>query len=109
MDPLAPSLDHYPLEAIAARIGTPFYLIDASVLRARMAEVAATAEGDQLHARYAMKANSNHVVLQAAREAGLWIDAVSGHEVGRALRAGFAAGHEPLDHVELAGSAMSRR
>ena len=95
MDPLTPSLDHYPLEALASRLGTPFYLHDAQVLRARMAEVAATADGSQLHARYAMKANSNRFVLAAAHEAGLWIDAVSGNEVERARRAGFDAGHEP--------------
>lgn len=98
MDPLM-DLSRYPLEAIAQRIGTPFFLYDAGILRARMAEVARTAAPDgtrdRLHARYAMKANSNRFVLDAAREAGLWIDAVSGNEVGRAQRAGFASGHEP--------------
>ncbi|MGE3962055.1 MAG: diaminopimelate decarboxylase [Dehalococcoidia bacterium] len=94
MDPLM-DLSRYPLDAIAQQVGTPFFLYDAQILRARMAEVARTAEGDRLHARFAMKANSNRFVLDAAREAGLWIDAVSGNEVERALRAGFAAGHEP--------------
>lgn len=84
-----------PLEAIARQVGTPFFLYDAAILRQRMAEVAATAEGDRIHARYAMKANSARLVLDAAREAGLWIDAVSGNEVERARRAGFAGGHEP--------------
>lgn len=88
-------LDTYPLEAIAAQVGTPFFLYDAAILRDRMAEVAATADGDRIHARYAMKANSARLVLDAARQAGLWIDAVSGNEVERALRAGFPAGHEP--------------
>ena len=94
MDPLM-DLSRYPLEAIAQRIGTPFFLYDAGILRERMAEVARTADGKQLHARFAMKANSSRFVLDVAREAGLWIDAVSGNEVERALRAGFAAGHEP--------------
>ena len=94
MDPLM-DLTRYPLDAIARQVGTPFFLYDAQILRARMAEVARTAEGDRLHARFAMKANSARFVLDAAREAGLWIDAVSGNEVDRALRAGFAAGHEP--------------
>ncbi|MDP2328526.1 MAG: diaminopimelate decarboxylase, partial [Dehalococcoidia bacterium] len=84
-----------PLETIARQVGTPFYLYDGDVLRERMGEIARTAEGDRVHARYAMKANSARFVLDAAREAGLWIDAVSGNEVERALRAGFAAGHEP--------------
>ncbi len=88
-------LSRYPLDAIARQVGTPFFLYDAAILRERMAEVAATADGSRVHARYAMKANSARLVLDAAREAGLWIDAVSGNEVKRALRAGFAPGHEP--------------
>ncbi|GMU41917.1 MAG: diaminopimelate decarboxylase [Chloroflexota bacterium] len=88
-------LTTYPLDAIARQVGTPFFLYDGAILRQRMGEIARTAEGDRVHTRYAMKANSARFVLDAAREAGLWIDAVSGNEVERALRAGFAAGHEP--------------
>ncbi len=89
------NVSRYPLDALAAQVGTPFYLYDLGILHARMGDVAATTAGARLQARYAMKANSARVVLDAAREAGLWIDAVSGNEVERALRAGFAAGHEP--------------
>ena len=88
-------LTSYPLETIAWQVGTPFFLYDAQLLRTRMGEVAAATAGESLHGRYAMKANSARFVLDAAREAGLWIDAVSGNEVERALRAGFAAGHQP--------------
>ncbi len=42
-----------------------------------------------------MKANSARKVLAEVRAAGLWIDAVSGNEVLRALRAGFPAGNDP--------------
>jgi diaminopimelate decarboxylase len=42
-----------------------------------------------------MKANSARKVLELVRDAGLWIDAVSGNEVLRALRAGFPAGNDP--------------
>ena len=88
-------LTQYPLDTLARQVGTPFYLYDGAILRERMAEVAAATDGQSLHGRYAMKANSARYVLDAAREAGLWIDAVSGNEVERAMRAGFAAGHEP--------------
>lgn len=88
-------LSRYPLSDIAARAGTPFFLYDAAILRAKMADVAAVTEGPALQARYAMKANSQRKVLEAAREAGLWIDAVSGNEVLRAGRAGFPLGAEP--------------
>ena len=91
-------LSRYPLEAIAKKVGTPYYLYDGAILRERMAELARTAGPDggrePLHARYAMKANSLRYVLDIARDAGLWIDAVSGNEVQRARRAGFAGGHE---------------
>ncbi|HEX7505857.1 MAG TPA: diaminopimelate decarboxylase [Polyangia bacterium] len=88
-------LDTYPLEAMAARVGTPFYLYDATILRAALQRLTAMADGPDLVVRYAMKANSARAVLQIVREAGLWIDAVSGNEVLRAARAGFALGANP--------------
>ncbi len=88
-------LHSYPLDRLARAVGTPFYLYDGGILRTRMREVAATTDGPHLQARYAMKANSAARVLEYAREAGLWIDAVSGNEVERARRAGFAGGNEP--------------
>jgi diaminopimelate decarboxylase len=93
------NLDDYPLEVIAARVGTPFYLYDAAILRAALGRLTAMAGGPNLGSniiiRYAMKANSARAVLQIVREAGLWIDAVSGNEVLRASRAGFALGANP--------------
>src|SRR2546423_2107989 len=87
----------YPLVELADRVGTPFYLYDASLLRAKLGQLAdlARAAGDQVRVRYAMKATSARRVLELVREAGLWIDAVSGNEVLRAGRAGFAMGAEP--------------
>jgi diaminopimelate decarboxylase len=92
-----PSLDlaSYPLATLADQVGTPFFLYDGRELARRLAEIAALTEGDALQARYAMKANSNRKVLEAVRAAGLWIDAVSGNEVLRARRAGFAMGAQP--------------
>ncbi|HXJ23574.1 MAG TPA: diaminopimelate decarboxylase [Polyangia bacterium] len=92
-----PSLDlpRYSLERLADQVGTPFYLYDAAELRRRLGDLTALTEGEHLQARYAMKANSNWKVLDAVRAAGLWIDAVSGNEVLRARRAGFAMGAKP--------------
>src|SRR3954453_4883152 len=92
-----PSLDlaAYPLERLADQIGTPFYLYDAAELRRRLDALAALTAGGALGARFAGKANSNWKVLEAVRAAGLWIDAVSGNEVLRARRAGFAMGATP--------------
>jgi diaminopimelate decarboxylase len=92
-----PSLDlaAYPLERLADQIGTPFYLYDGSELRRRLGQLQALTSAPAVQARYAMKANSCWKVLEAVRAAGLWIDAVSGNEVLRARRAGFATGHSP--------------
>jgi diaminopimelate decarboxylase len=92
-----PSLDpaSYPLASLADQVGTPFYFYDGPELTRRLAEIAALTAGDALQARYAMKANSCRKVLEAVRAAGLWIDAVSGNEVLRARRAGFAMGSRP--------------
>lgn len=88
-------LARYPLEKLAEQVGTPFYLYDGGVLRENLARLARLVDGPGLACRYAMKANSARKVLEIVREAGLWIDAVSGNEVLRALRAGFAGGPEP--------------
>lgn len=78
------------LESLATRVGTPFYVFSAAVLRRRIADVSAMMAGAQLQARYAMKACSTRRVLEEIRAGGLWIDAVSGNEVLRAERAGFS-------------------
>jgi diaminopimelate decarboxylase len=93
MDP-----SRYPLAQLADQVGTPFYLYDAGVVRAKLAQLASMARaagGDRVQVRYAMKANSARRILELVREAGLWIDAVSGNEVLRAARAGFPMGPNP--------------
>jgi diaminopimelate decarboxylase len=88
-------LDSYPLARLADEVGTPFYLYDRAELGRRLGDLTTLTAGGALQARYAMKANSNWRVLATVREAGLWIDAVSGNEVLRARRAGFAMGARP--------------
>jgi diaminopimelate decarboxylase len=83
------------LERLATAVGTPFYLYDADVIAQRIARVQEQLASPGLQARYAMKACSAHLVLKAVARAGLWIDAVSGNEVLRAKRAGFAMGAQP--------------
>jgi diaminopimelate decarboxylase len=88
-------LAHYPLSRLADQIGTPFFLYDAVVMRAALERLKALTDGSSFACRYAMKANSARKVLQTCRDAGLWIDAVSGNEVLRAIAAGFSGGAEP--------------
>jgi diaminopimelate decarboxylase len=89
------NLETYPLSQLADRVGTPFFLLDAEILRGNLGRLQALAAGSQVVARYAMKANSVRQVLDMVGQAGLWIDAVSGNEVLRAMRAGFPGGTEP--------------
>ena len=89
------NLDTYPLNQIAARVGTPFFLLDAEILRGNLRRLQALVAGPQTVARYAMKANSVRPVLELVCKAGLWIDAVSGNEVLRAMRTGFSGGTDP--------------
>lgn len=88
-------LARYPLESLASRVGTPFYLYDGDALKSHVGRFADVLRGARAAGRYAMKANSNRNILGAVREKGLWIDAVSGNEALRARRAGFAPGFDP--------------
>jgi diaminopimelate decarboxylase len=93
MDP-----SRYPLDQLADQVGTPFFLYDADLIRAKLGQLvgmARAAGGEQVQVRYAMKANSARRILEMVRDAGLWIDAVSGNEVLRAARAGFPMGPTP--------------
>lgn len=88
-------LDHIDLASLARRIGTPFYVYSADVLRRRIADVQRITPGPLIQARYAMKACSTRRILEEVGRHGLWIDAVSGNEILRARRAGFPAGRTP--------------
>jgi len=91
----APLLDPAFVRRLADQIGTPFLFYDAGILRARIDRVCDLTSGPGLGARYAMKACSAHLVLREMRGRDIWIDAVSGNEILRAKKAGFAMGAEP--------------
>jgi diaminopimelate decarboxylase len=83
------------LEALAQRVGTPFYVYSADVLQRRVTELKELTAQPGLQARYGMKACSNRHILQFMQARDIWIDAVSGNEVLRARAAGFAMGANP--------------
>ena len=87
-------LDPTRLFALSETVGTPFWLYDAETLRRRIAEIRQLT-GEGIQARFAMKACPATRVLREMRDAGIWIDAVSGNEILRALNAGHASGHQP--------------
>ena len=91
------AMSHDPsfLEALAERVGTPFWIYDASVLRKRIRQVKALTSPPKVQARFAMKACPATSILKEMLKEDIWIDSVSGNEVLRALHAGYPKGKEP--------------
>ncbi|TJZ65433.1 diaminopimelate decarboxylase [Chitiniphilus eburneus] len=94
------------LVALARQHGTPAWVYDAAVIRARIAQLR---QFDTI--RFAQKACSNIHILTLMREAGVKVDSVSLGEIERALAAGYDAKDadsgivftaDLLDHATLA-------
>ncbi len=75
------------LADLAREHGTPLYVYDLGTIRQRLSELE---RFDVV--RYALKANSNLVVLAELRACGALADAVSPGEIVRAIAAGFSPG-----------------
>ncbi len=90
-------MNHDPslLRSLAEKVGTPYWLYDARVIRQRIAAIKELTNVEGMQARYAMKACPATKVLREMAQAGIWIDAVSGNEVLRALHAGHPEGNNP--------------
>ncbi len=83
-------LNEHQIEAIRGRFGTPTYVYDQRELEAAADRVLAFPTPCRLVGRFAMKALPSAAVLRLFDARGLHIDASSGFEVERALRAGIA-------------------
>ena len=81
--------------------GTPQYLYDESLLRARCREIASMPNAFGLAPRFAMKANSSKAILQLVAEEGFGIDASSLNEARRARAAGIACDRIMLTTQEV--------
>ncbi|MDX2182745.1 MAG: diaminopimelate decarboxylase [Gemmatimonadaceae bacterium] len=79
-----------PLPLVAEQVGTPTYVYSASIIRQRVAWLSSALTDVPHRIHYALKANATHGVLQVLRDAGVGADVVSGGELHRARRAGFA-------------------
>lgn len=90
------------LSAIAEAVGTPVYVYDAAIIRARWSELAGALDVPH-HIHYSVKANSNLGVLRLLRDLGAGADIVSGGELMRARCAGF----DP-DAIVFSGVGKSR-
>jgi diaminopimelate decarboxylase len=76
--------------AIRAEFGTPVYVYDRATLERTAAEVTGFPSAFGVTARYAMKALPTAAIIRVLHDAGLHIDASSGFEAERAMRAGVA-------------------
>ena len=74
---------------VRAKFGTPVYVYDERTLKAQAAKALAFPNAFGLTVRYAMKASSNAAILRIFDQCGLHLDASSGWECDRAIRAGI--------------------
>jgi len=89
------SLDAQLIQRLADKLGTPFWLYDAKVIQQRIDDIKIMTNSPGIQARFAMKACPATKVLKEMAQHDIWIDAVSGNEALRALRAGHYAGQNP--------------
>jgi len=89
---------------LAARFGTPLYVLDESIIRARCAEVRRDFldRWPSASASYAGKAFLTRTMARIVEDEGLGLDVVSLGELHTALSAGF-----PASRIEMHGSAKS--
>jgi diaminopimelate decarboxylase len=85
-----PFLTKDKTRSIQQKFGTPVFVYDQKTLEHQARLVLGFPNAFGLTARYAMKACPTSAVLKVLTDAGLHIDASSGHEVERALRAGVS-------------------
>jgi diaminopimelate decarboxylase len=79
-----------PLSRISQEIGTPAFVYNADVIRARYRALDSALAPLPHRICFALKANSNLAVLRILRELGAGVDIVSSGELARALAAGFS-------------------
>ena len=87
---LIPFLTKAKTRSICREFGTPVFVYDQRTLQHQACLVLGFPNAFGLTARYAMKACPTSAVLKVLTDAGLHVDASSGYEVERALRAGVS-------------------
>ena len=93
---LIPFLTADQVRRIQNDFGTPVYVYDQATLEAQADSVLAFPNAFGLIARYAMKASPSAAVLRVLTDRGLHIDASSGYEAVRAIKAGV-----PADRIQI--------
>jgi len=84
------------IRVVQQQFGTPTFVYDQKTLEAQAQKALAFPNAYGLTARYAMKACPSAAVIRILNRAGLHIDASSGYEALRAMRAGV-----PAEHIQI--------
>jgi diaminopimelate decarboxylase len=95
------------LNEIAEAVGTPAYVYNAEAIRRRHAELTAAFASVPHRIHYAVKANGNLAVLSLMRRLGTGADIVSGGELARCVRAGFAPADIVFSGVGKTGAELA--
>ena len=89
LEPLSPAVTENQARDIASKFGTPVYVYSQKLLEEQADSALAFPNEYGLTVRYAMKANPNANILKIFERKGIHIDASSGYEAERAIRAGI--------------------
>jgi diaminopimelate decarboxylase len=98
---LVPAVTDEQAREAQKRFGTPVYVYSEAALVTAAREVLAFPNAYGLTARYAMKACPTAAVVRVLHDEGLHIDASSGFEAERAMRAGVPAAHIQLTAQQM--------
>ncbi|HEV7389161.1 MAG TPA: diaminopimelate decarboxylase [Gemmatimonadaceae bacterium] len=82
--------EELPLDLIAREIGTPCYVYSSAAIRSQYKQLSDALASVDARLHYSVKANSSIAILTLLRELGAGLDIVSGGELYRALKAGYA-------------------
>ncbi|CAB1085690.1 Diaminopimelate decarboxylase (EC [Olavius algarvensis Delta 1 endosymbiont] len=82
--------EEVPVKQIADEIGTPFYLYSHATLKRHFQAFSTAFAGIDHLICYSAKANTNQAVLKLFADLGCGLDIVSGGELYRGLKSGFA-------------------
>lgn len=89
--------EQVPVSAIAAQVGTPFYVYSKAALLDRYTAMDRAFDDIPHTICYAIKANCNLTLNRVLAEAGSGAEVVSGGELFRALKAGYDPGNIVFD------------
>jgi diaminopimelate decarboxylase len=103
-EPLSPVVSEVEAKILAGNFGTPVFGYSQDILEEQANKALAFPNAYGITVRYAMKANSNSNILRIFDQVGLHIDASSGYEAERAIKAKILPGKISLTSQLIPGN-----